>query len=404
MASYHSHPARALLPRASASLAQFVRRQLHGCKRHALAAAALLGAVAPAFAQPVIDQPDMPIDAATRSRVLLGTKKHLLEKYLDVTVAQSMADLLDQKRTSGAYESLSTAKAFVEKVTTDLRAVSHDLHLSVMYRFDGYPDFDTLPPPPPDWEEQARRANGRIYNFGFLKVEILDGNIGLIKLVGFPPPSLMAKTMAAAMTTVEYTDALIIDVSENFGGSPAAVSLFLSYFLPPQVINTNNIYYRFQNFTEKFYTTVDLPAPRYLQRELFVLTSPDTISAGEEFSYDLKLLGRATLIGGTTAGAANPAVFQRIEEHFGVSVPAGRVINPISGTNWERVGVTPDLVTPNVRAFQTAYVQALDAVLRRQPEPFLPGERVEVEKLLEEQREVLRKLPRHDPKEKHKKH
>jgi C-terminal processing protease CtpA/Prc len=245
--------------------------------------------------------------------------------------------------------------------------------------------------------EHATMESGRFYNFGFLQVEILPGNIGLIKLVGFPPPEIMAKTMGAVMTTVAYTDALIIDLRGNTGGSPASVSLFMSYFLEAKSIVVNTIYWRFENQTDTFTTTLDLPGPRYLNRALFALTGPKTFSAGEEFVYDLQALRRGRLIGERTAGAANPAIFQRLDEHFLAFIPAGRVINPITGGNWEGVGVSPDVPTTEYRAFQAAYVAALDGILANPPVAFTPGEITKLRELLEQQRHILKTLPPHSP-------
>lgn len=379
---------RLLISRAVERLCGFAPTVAVGC------ALALSGA---AHAQPSVDQPDLVIDAAVRARVIDNLKLKLTQKYIDLAVAQRMNQFLDTRVASRAYDKLTSAKAFATQLTTDVRSISHDLHLAVQYSAQPVPELpDTPPPLPPDWFEHAIMEAGRVYNFGFLKVEILPGNVGLIKLAGFPPPEVMGKTMAAVMTTVAYTDALIIDARANTGGSPASVSLFMSYFLEAKTTTVNAIYWRFENQTDTFTTTLDLPAPRYLNRALFALTGRETFSAGEEFVYDVKALQRGKLIGETTAGAANPAIFQRLEEHFFAFVPAGRVINPITGTNWEGVGVSPDVPTSDSRAFQTAYVTALEAILARPPTPLIPEEQKKLRELLEEQRHILKTLPPHD--------
>ncbi len=40
-------------------------------------------------------------------------------------------------------------------------------------------------------------------------------------------------------------------------------------------------------------------------------------------------------------------------------IPAGRAINPITHTNWEHIGVKPDIAVPAEQALQTAYADAL---------------------------------------------
>jgi C-terminal processing protease CtpA/Prc len=86
----------------------------------------------------------------------------------------------------------------------------------------------------------------------------------------------------------------------------------------------------------------------------YVLTSNRTFSGGEEFTYDLKNLKRATIIGETTGGGAHPVAGHRIDDHFTIGVPFAKAINPISKTNWEGTGVEPDVKVPAADALTTA--------------------------------------------------
>jgi len=90
-----------------------------------------------------------------------------------------------------------------------------------------------------------------------------------------------------------------------------------------------------------------------------VLTSKRTFSGAEEFTYNLKNLKRATIIGETTGGGAHPGGVFRINEHFGMFVPTGRAISPITKTNWEGTGVTPDISVPADQALLVARSMAL---------------------------------------------
>ena len=87
---------------------------------------------------------------------------------------------------------------------------------------------------------------------------------------------------------------------------------------------------------------------------MYVLTSNHTFSGAEEFSYNLKMLKRATIVGETTGGGAHPVAGHRIDEHFIIGVPFARAINPITHTNWEGVGVKPDIIVPANDALATA--------------------------------------------------
>ena len=68
-------------------------------------------------------------------------------------------------------------------------------------------------------------------------------------------------------------------------------------------------------------------------------------------------------MGEISAGGANPAKEFRINEHFAVLVPIGRAINPVTGTNWERTGVKPDIEAPAKGALKAAHLAALRRLL-----------------------------------------
>ena len=76
---------------------------------------------------------------------------------------------------------------------------------------------------------------------------------------------------------------------------------------------------------------------------MYLLTSARTFSGAEQFSYDLKMLKRATLVGETTGGATDVGVFHRIDEHFGIGIRESRAINPYAEPDWAGIGVKPDV-------------------------------------------------------------
>ena len=93
---------------------------------------------------------------------------------------------------------------------------------------------------------------------------------------------------------------------------------------------------------------------------VYVLTSGRTFSAAEEFTYNLKNLERATIVGETTGGGAHPVdrhVFADLQ--ISMSLPFGRAVNPITGTNWEGTGIDPHIAVPVDQAFDVAYLDAL---------------------------------------------
>lgn len=99
-----------------------------------------------------------------------------------------------------------------------------------------------------------------------------------------------------------------------------------------------------------------------------VLTSARTFSGAEEFAYDLQALKRATVVGETTGGGAHPVRGRRVDAHFVVMLPWRRAVNPVTKTNWEGVGVTPDVKT-SADAALTVALQQIEQQFRTRAQP-----------------------------------
>jgi len=196
-------------------------------------------------------------------------------------------------------------------------------------------------------------------NFYFRKIEILPGNVGYLRLDMFPDASLSGATAVAAMNFLAYCDAIIFDLRYNGGGSPSLIQLLTGYFLE-EPTHLNSFYIRKEDEMRQFWTAAHVEGPRMTDTDLFVLTSSRTFSGAEEFTYNLKNLERATIIGETTGGGAHP-VEGRLFPTLSIQaiVPFGRAINPVSGTNWEGSGVTPHIEVPADDALDTAHLEAL---------------------------------------------
>jgi retinol-binding protein 3 len=341
-----------------------------------------LSSVAIACAQP--EQPDLTIDAATRTQVIDGILKRLNSSYVFPEVAKKMEQSIRERVDKKEYDQITSAKQFATKLTEDLQAVSHDKHLRVRYSNQAIPERGPQREPTAEEREQRRRDLTWV-NHGFGKVERLPGNIGYLEFFNFADEELGADTVAAAMNFINGTDALIIDMRKNGGGNPAMVALVCSYLFGPEPVHLNDLYWREGNRTDEFWTKKDVAGKRYLNKDVYVLTSKRTFSGAEEFTYNLKNLKRATIIGETTGGGAHPGGGFRINEHFGVFVPTGRAISPITKTNWEGTGVSPDISVPADQALLVARLMAMKKTLSTAPNPdFKAGVQEEIQKLEQE--------------------
>ena len=319
------------------------------------------------------EQPDMTIDAKARTEVIENILKNLNDSYVFPEVAKQMETDVRKRIANKEYDSITSAKEFARKLTDDLQSISKDKHLRVRYSYRAIP-VRAKRDEPSEEEKKEYEYNVKRFNFGFEKLERMSGNIGYIDLRGFSDPVLGAETVAAAMTFVSNTDALIFDLRQNGGGDPAMVRLITSYLYGDKSVHLNDLYFRPANKTEEFWTIPNVPGRKFGEtKEVYVLTSNRTFSGGEEFANNLKVLKRATIIGETTGGGANPGGMFRMSENFGVFIPTGRAINPVTKTNWEGVGVKPDIDVPADQALKTAYIMALNKAVERAKDENVKG-------------------------------
>ena len=276
--------------------------------------------------------------------------------YQDEATAVRLADALLRNLDAGAYDDATVADAvFAERLTRDLRAVIDDKHMVVMSGMTGNdPDITEAP------------AFAVKLNYGVQAVRRLSGNVGLIEVNFFPTLKFgdpLLDRYAAAMALVKDTRALIVDVREHIGGDPATVAYFVSYFFERPSFVVNRIRYRPER-TDEFATTTAPRGGRYGERRpMFVLTSAKTFSGGEELAYDLQATRRARIVGEVTGGGANPNEAFDLANGFVAYIPNGAAINPITRTNWEGVGVAPDVKVEPAKAQAAAQQMALEAAL-----------------------------------------
>lgn len=324
------------------------------------------------LALPVLAQPGpsdgMPkLDAEKRDAILKALSADIDKIYVFPDVATKMIEHLKAQQESGAYKNLDAVPAFTAQLTSDLQSISHDLHL----RVSPIPPGEVNARQEVDMEEIRRRyrERARRSNYGFEKVEILDGNVGYLDLRGFVDAAIGGRTAVAAMGFLGGSDAVIIDLRQNGGGDPSMIQLISSYFFD-EPVHLNSFYIRREDKMDQFWTQAYVEGPRLTETPLYVLTSGRTFSAAEEFTYNMRNLERATIIGETTGGGAHPVDMMRYPE-LGVrmSLPFGRAVNPVTGTNWEGTGVEPHVKVPADGALKVAYAKALETLVASATDP-----------------------------------
>jgi hypothetical protein len=304
-------------------------------------------------------------DAAMRAEIIDSVSAALAEVYVFPDVAEEMEDHIRRRNQEGAYDLIGTVPEFAQMLTRDLQSVSHDRHLRVGYVSPEMVARMTSDEDSEDLDRERREALARD-NYRFRKIEVLPGNVGYLRFDAFIDASLAGPTAITAMNFLSNVDALIIDLRYNGGGSPSLIQLITSYFFE-EPVHLNSFYIRKTDETKQFWTQSHVEGPRLTDTDIYVLTSNRTFSGAEEFSYNLRNLERATLVGDTTGGGAHPTegrLFQNL--NVSMSLPFGRAVNPISGTNWEGVGVIPHVAVSSEEALERAHLMALEELKEKE--------------------------------------
>jgi retinol-binding protein 3 len=275
----------------------------------------------------------------------------LLEQhYIATKYLEPMIELLAKENYHKALE----PKEFAQQITRDLQAICQDRHVYLKLR-------DTTNTQ--DWAalEKLREKNT---NFGITECRILEGNIGYLKILEFMNPNRGIATAVAAMTILQHTQALIVDLRGNGGGYGGLAEYLISYFFEeePQLLSTTH----FRDSSQTFQSST-LPfviGSRRIDVPVYILVDQKTGSAAEWFSYILQAEQKAMVIGETTLGAANHNDYFLVKDSLWLSLSTGTPISVTTNSNWERVGVIPDLVCPPEKALSLAHQTAQKRIQR----------------------------------------
>lgn len=295
--------------------------------------------------KPSSETGDTAIDPSERRRVIDAVIANMKEHYFDRNLAQKTADALQAHQSNGDDAAATDGAALAALLTRQLRDASHDMHLVVDYSPDKLP---SSPAAPTAGDLARYRSAMRQQNCTFEKIETLPRNIGYLKLNSFPDPDVCDAVAHAAMKRLNKASAVIFDLRDNRGGQPEMVAEIASTLFDRQV---------------SWYNPRHSPSAVWLSpkrgsslahKPVYILTSSRTFSGAEHFTYNLKMLKRAVVVGETTGGAAHAGVFHRLDDHFGMGIPETPITNPYGGPDWSGTGVEPDVKVDTADALAAA--------------------------------------------------
>ena len=296
-----------------------------------------------------------------------NVKDALKKNYHFKEQVTNVINKLDQNWKSGHYANLNKREDFTNELSKSLKEIANDNHLNFFYATAEEAREQEKGPNMP-WG----LINPKFLNNGLNKVEILEGDIGYLRIQAF---GAMDEILPAAFKFLSETRALIIDLRGNGGGMLS--NMAASYLLPEDSILINTIYWN--DRTDSIFTHRKIEGPRYLDRPVYLLTDKGTFSSAEEFAYDLQAMRRVTIVGESTGGGANPGGIVPIytfkdSSRLGLFVSMAHVVNPITKGNWEGKGVKPDIQTYSNEALTKAHHIALEYLLQKETNAMIKKE------------------------------
>ena len=278
--------------------------------------------------------------------------------YIYPEVAEKTSAHLEAQFEAGYFDSFEDDETFAQALTEAVQFINKDKHMRVRARPPYEAPVNSIERKTAERMDQIN--NYRSFNHGFTELKILEGNVAYLDLRGFAGMERAKEIADAYMKLMSQADAVIIDLSKNGGGSPNMVQYLCSYFFD-EVLHLNSLHYRQDNRVDEFWTLEEVGGKKMANIPLFVITGEGTFSGAEEFSYNMQTQKRATLIGQTSGGGANPGGTRGINEQLSVFIPTGRAVNPITKTSWEGTGVIPEVSTSVEETFATAHELAKEA-------------------------------------------
>ena len=314
---------------------------------------------APLTSQPTSPPaPSAPSATSLDSRVVVAEVRRIIaERYVLPERRPALDAVLAQGLASGRYD-LRDPQQLADRINEDLTATGRDRHLNFQYNPRQSADLaarDDRQSPDRGAFTRMARAN----NHGVKALRVLPGNVRYMDYDAFL--WVDGETPAALDTAMRFLaggEAVIIDLRHNGGGSPQAVQYLVSHLLPadrPLV----TFYMNGEPSPDRLSTLAELPAGRMVGKPLYVLISPMTASAAEEFTGHVGGYRIGELVGETTAGAGFRNDLVPIAGGFVLSVSVGRAVLASTGRDWEAVGHAPTIQADVEGALDVAHAHAL---------------------------------------------
>ncbi|MEM6377628.1 MAG: S41 family peptidase, partial [Bacteroidota bacterium] len=293
------------------------------------------------------------LPAQTAKELISEIKPLMLERYIFLEQAQAVIAHLEQLEQQQHFEQYTTTEELAEAMTQAMRSIAKDKHLGVL------PPRRVVQKQSTEFRPNYRGVLSRYSNPMIPSFQYFGTSVGYLDMQYFGGGQRNYDKIDAVMTQLKEADALIVDLRSNGGGSPRTVQYLCSYFFDEHKL-LSSLYSRYDDHTEEYWA-VEVKGQKRPDIPIFVLTSSRTFSGAEDFAYTMQGHGKATIIGEVTRGGAHPTRAHNLKGGFRVRIPFARSIHPITQSNWEGVGVQPDVQVSREAALEKAKELAMEA-------------------------------------------
>lgn len=310
--------------------------------------------------------------SANNTQVIDDVANIVEAQFVSEKIAAEVAEALRQPHFKSTMSTIKDPKEFAKRLTDALRTMSGDNHIGIVFSSDDVQRYRIREQAKTNATAQKQQAANKASelaasasaNFGIQQVRLLDGDVGYLEMSyfdGFVDES--APVFAAAMNMLASSKIIILDLRRNGGGNSRVLPLFLSYFLGPEPVHFATKSERWNNSSEKLFTTSNVQGHRHFNKPIYILTSGTTFSLAEHVTYHLRAFNRAIVIGERTYGggkAFDPIV---VSDDFYLRMPRVDLVNARTKTMYkEGQGIAPDVATTAQAAYHQAYLLALTSL------------------------------------------
>lgn len=322
------------------------------------------------------------ISPALQKEIIQELSRLIKKEYVLEEIGFKMSSHLDALNRKIAEKDMDS-EAFIKWLNQELRSIYEDQHLGVVNP-DKFKEFQTMfgldeenhqtpkkeshaqPERPSNHNTPAEHnrsgshaespSQGSADELAGSRVINRDGrtNIGLLKLSRFDGSEAGLMNMQQLFSSFVEVDAIIIDLRTCKGGDADMVKVLSGYFFDTSTYLLSTIGRKDKNGnreTNERWTILNELSPKFANTPLYIMTSAQTFSAAESFSFGLQLNKRATLIGENTGGGGHMNTFFALPGGYGASISVGRSFDGKTGKGFQGTGVQTDLQVEANHAF-----------------------------------------------------